>query len=55
MISTPGSPNMVIAKYMVTLPPGTMTMRSGSISTPRYFRMSSATASRSGRMPFAGV
>ena len=44
-----------IAKYMVTLPPGTITIRSGSTSTPRHLRMSSATASRSGRMPLAGV
>ena len=55
MISLPGSPNIVIAKYIVTLPPGTITTRSGSTSTPRHFRMSSATASRKGRMPFAGV
>ena len=29
MISAPGSPNIRIAKNMVTLPPGTMTIRSG--------------------------
>lgn len=33
MISAPGSPNMVIAVAIVTLPPGTMTMRSGETFT----------------------
>ena len=55
MISAPGWPNIRIEKNMVGLPPGQMTMVSGLTSTPwRRFR-SFATASRSGRMPCAGV
>ena len=55
MISAPGWPNIRIEKNMVGLPPGQMTMVSGCTSTPcRRFR-SFATASRSGRMPCAGV
>ena len=40
MISAPGSPNMTMAKTIVTLPPGTTTIRSGWTSTPRRGSMS---------------
>ena len=55
MISVPGSPNMRIAKNIVTLPPGTTTILAGSTSTPRRAAMSAATASRRAGMPGAGV
>jgi hypothetical protein len=51
----PGWPNIMTAKNIVGLPPGMMTTLSGFTSQPRYLRMSSATASRSSGMPFAGV
>ena len=55
MISAPGSPNINMAKNMVTLPPGTMTTWAGSTSTPwRLWRLA-ATASRAWGMPLAGV
>ena len=40
---------------MVTLPPGTIMTWSGDTSTPKRLCRSAATASRSGRMPVAGV
>ena len=55
MISAPGWPNIRIEKNMVGLPPGMMTIVSGSTSTPWRRARSLATASRSGRMPCAGV
>ena len=55
MISAPGSPNIRIAMYMVTLPPGTTMTRSGDTSTLNRLFRSAAIASRSCRMPVAGV
>ena len=55
MISTPGSPSMVMAANMVGLPPGMIMMRSGVTSTPVVWIVRRTTASRRGRMPGAGV
>ncbi len=55
MISAPGWPNIRIEKNMVGLPPGMMTIVSGLTSTPWRRAKSFATASRKGRMPWAGV
>ena len=55
MISTPGSPNINMAKNIVGLPPGTTMMRSGATSAPLRANMSLAMASRNSGMPAAGV
>ena len=55
MISVPGSPNIIMAKNIVTLPPGTISTRSGETVTPWRRCRSATTASRSGRMPLASV
>ena len=47
-MSAPFSPNIMIAMNIVTLPPGTISTRSGETSTPRRRCRSSATASRKG-------
>ena len=54
-MSTPGSPNMMIAAYMVGLPPGRIITFSGETSTPVVVSVRRTTASRVASSPVAGV
>ena len=54
-MSAPGSPNIKIDMNMVGLPPGKIITASGDTVTLNLLCRSAATASRSGKMPTAGV